>query len=448
MKKMIRIVLLLAVVLSLSCEDDSTHKPVVKPQPQPEEPRSYTILFYGSGGGLDDFMEWMVRDVAQVSDIPKTINIVGQVKWDEYHYSDNSNGKGGVSRFKYNHKNKVVNYSKYAGPGVRIDEAKNLAEFITWARETAPADEYVMFLFGHGNGYHPDFDGVTRGILRDDMYTAYLGVEAMREAFEITDAKFSLTVLVCCLMNTLEYVTELAPYTDYYYASNHVVLATASELPLFVEGLVLNAKEEDAVLNASTYALNVLYDALGEMSYRGNSLDASVTRCSSIATLNSEIRSFVDILVQLYDEQAEIGSDAMRQKYGFTTDDIDQALGDSYFMLAPYLSWMRKEFAEMEWYSQTYPYDIVSIVNTVSSSVGHAELEKCAQRVELAAAEAQVCQRLHLSEPVYYSVSLVNSGEWTELRFEEARYEDLAFDRATGWSRLLKRNNGSYPHAL
>ena len=201
---MIRIVLLLAVVLSVSCEDDSTHRPVVKPQPQPEEPRSYTILFYGSGGGLDNFMEWMVRDVAQVSDIPKTINIVGQVKWDEYHYSDNSNGKGGVSRFKYNHKNKVVNYSKSAGPGVRIDEAENLAEFITWARETAPADEYVMFFFGHGNGYHPDFDGVTRGILRDDMYTAYLGVEAMREAFEMTDAKFSLTVLVCCLMNTLE----------------------------------------------------------------------------------------------------------------------------------------------------------------------------------------------------------------------------------------------------
>ena len=136
--------LLLVVLLSVSCGDDTKSAPVVKPQPQPETPKSYTILYYGSGGGLDDFMEWMIRDVAQVKDIPKSINIVGQVKWDEYHYSENSNGKGGVSRFKYNHKNRVVNYSKYAGPGKRIDDAENLAEFIQWARETAPADEYIL----------------------------------------------------------------------------------------------------------------------------------------------------------------------------------------------------------------------------------------------------------------------------------------------------------------
>ena len=262
MKKIIGIMLLLVVLLSVSCGDDTKSAPVVKPQPQPETPKSYTILYYGSGGGLDDFMEWMIRDVAQVKDIPKSINIVGQVKWDEYHYSENSDGKGGVSRFKYNHKNRVVNYSKYAGPGKRIDDAENLAEFIQWARETAPADEYIIFFFGHGNGYHPAFDGVTRGILRDDMYTSYLGIEAMREAFEMTDAKFSLMVMVCCLMNTLEYITELEPYTDYYYASNHAVLATSSELPLIVEGLVLNNGEQDAVLNASRYAIEELYDLL------------------------------------------------------------------------------------------------------------------------------------------------------------------------------------------
>ena len=447
MKKIIGIMLLLVVLLSVSCGDDTKSAPVVKPQPQPETPKSYTILYYGSGGGLDDFMEWMIRDVAQVSDIPKSINIVGQVKWSERHYSENSDGKGGVSRFKYNHKNRVVNYSKYAGPGKRIDDAENLAEFIQWARETAPADEYIIFFFGHGNGYHPAFDGVTRGILRDDMYTSYLGIEAMREAFEMTDAKFSLMVMVCCLMNTLEYITELEPYTDYYYASNHAVLATSSELPLIVEGLVLNNGEQDAVLNASRYAIEELYDLLN-LGFTDNiSLDASITRCSSIENLNSEIRNFVDILVQLYAEEAEVGCEVMQQKYGFTTQNIDEALGDSYYLLASSLDYYRQEIADLEWYRRAYTYDIVSIVNMVSGRVNHAELKMCAQRVELAATEAQVYQRLYSSDMVYYSVSLVNSGEWSELGFEEANYEGLAFDKVTGWSRLLKLNNATFPHA-
>ena len=432
--------LLLVVLLSVSCGDDTKSAPVVKPQPQPETPKSYTILYYGSGGGLDDFMEWMIRDVAQVKDIPKSINIVGQVKWSERHYSENSDGKGGVSRFKYNHKNRVVNYSKYAGSGKRIDDAENLAEFIQWARETAPADEYIIFFFGHGNGYHPAFDGVTRGILRDDMYTSYLGIEAMREAFEMTDAKFSLMVMVCCLMNTLEYITELAPYTDYYYASNHVVLATASELPLFVEGLVLNCEEEDAVLKAGMYGIDELYDAL-DVWEEELSLDASITQCSSIDALNSEVRNFVDIVVGFYDKEAVIGEESMMQEYGFTTKNIDEALSNSYHFLSSALDPQR-----VEWYRRAYTYDIVSVVNNVASATNLPELKKSALKVEQAASEALIHQRTCSCDAVYYSVALVNSSEWSSLGFDEAGYEALAFDMATGWSRLLQRNNATYPH--
>lgn len=440
MKKIIGIMLLLVVLLSVSCGDDTKSAPVVKPQPQPETPKSYTILYYGSGGGLDDFMEWMIRDVAQVKDIPKSINIVGQVKWSERHYSENSDGKGGVSRFKYNHKNRVVNYSKYAGSGKRIDDAENLAEFIQWARETAPADEYIIFFFGHGNGYHPAFDGVTRGILRDDMYTSYLGIEAMREAFEMTDAKFSLMVMVCCLMNTLEYITELAPYTDYYYASNHVVLATASELPLFVEGLVLNCEEEDAVLKAGMYGIDELYDAL-DVWEEELSLDASITQCSSIDALNSEVRNFVDIVVGFYDKEAVIGEESMMQEYGFTTKNIDEALSNSYHFLSSALDPQR-----VEWYRRAYTYDIVSVVNNVASATNLPELKKSALKVEQAASEALIHQRTCSCDAVYYSVALVNSSEWSSLGFDEAGYEALAFDMATGWSRLLQRNNATYPH--
>ena len=42
-------------------------EPVVKPQPEPEEHRSYTIMFYGSGGGLDQYFESMIRTITEVS---------------------------------------------------------------------------------------------------------------------------------------------------------------------------------------------------------------------------------------------------------------------------------------------------------------------------------------------------------------------------------------------
>ena len=278
---------------------------------------------------------------------------------------------------------------------------------------------------------------MTRGTLRDNMYTTYLGVDAIRQAFEMADAKFVLTEFVSCYMNTLEYITELEPYTDYYYGSNHALPATNAEIYLLVNGLMLNYEQEDAVLMAGEYALkeygDMVYPYIDDYSY-----DISITRSSSIAALNGEIRNFVDIVVQLYDEEAEIGAEAMQQKYNFTTKDIDEALGGSYYFNE------RKTSSAEEWYRCIYTHDIVSIVNMVAERTNHPQLMLCAREVKLAAQEAQVCQSLcHLDE-VYYGLALVNGEEWAELGFDDANYEALAFDRATGWSRLLKRNSAVY----
>ena len=104
----------------------------------------------------------------------------------------------------------------------------------------------------------------------------------------------------------------------------------------------------------------------------------------------------------------------------------------------------RQEFESIEWYRRCYTCDIVSIVNKVAGATNHPDLNESAQRVEFAASEALEYQRLFWSDRVYFSVVLVNSSEWKELGFDEANYEALAFDKATGWSRLLRRNNATY----
>ena len=433
--------MVLIIVVMGSCAREE----VSKPKPIPEKPHSYTIMFYACCGGLDDFVDGMIDNITMISEMSHNmnINVVGQVKWSKSYRSEHSRGDGSVSRFKYNHKTNEMIFSKYAGPAFRIDEAENLAEFIEWGRQVAPADEYIIFFFGHGHGYHPSFDDITRGILRDDMYTNYLGIDALCQAFEMTDAKFTLTVMVSCLMNTLEYVNEFAPYTDYYYASNYSVLATGFELPMFVEGLVLNNQQENAAFKAGEYAIKTQYDIYEEWLTEECSFDASIARCSSIEALNSEIRNFVDIVMQLYDEEESIGKEAMQQKYGFTTADIETALGEAHHLPSG-MGEYRQEFESIEWYRRCYTCDIVSIVNKVAGATNHPDLNESAQRVEFAASEALEYQRLYRSDRVYFSVVLVNSGEWKELGFDEANYEALAFDKATGWSRLLRRNNATY----
>jgi hypothetical protein len=213
---------------------------------------------------------------------------------------------------------------------------------------------------------------------------------------------------------------------------------------MFVEGLVLNNQQENAAFKAGEYAIKRQYDIYDEWLTDECSFDASIARCSSIEALNSEIRNFVDIVMQLYDEEVCIGKEAMQQKYGFTTVDIEAALGEAHHLLSSGMGKYSQEFESIEWYRRCYTCDIVSIVNKVAGATNHPDLNESAQRVEFAASEALEYQRLYRSDRVYFSVVLVNSSEWKELGFDEANYEALAFDKATGWSRLLKRNNATY----
>ncbi|MBO7265062.1 MAG: hypothetical protein J6U91_02395 [Alistipes sp.] len=410
--------------------------------------RSYTIMLYGSGGGLDIADEQMINSLNKLK-IPSNINVVGQFKWSLGYRSELSDGKGGVSRFKFNHSTLRNDFEPFASNDYRIDDSENLSEFISWARTEAPADEYLIIFIGHGNGYHPMYDAPTRGILRDDMYSTYLGIDAIREAFAAADIRFSLTMMMCCLVNTMEYVTELAPYTDYYYASNHVMVLTMLELEAIVEGLIKYGKQEDAVLSASKRMIDMIYDNPTEQLPYNEVLDATLTRTSSISELNKAIKRFVDRVSWFYDRQEWIGEEAMRESYGFDTSELDAAMADSYYLIGPYLAHSNSSVSEFQWYRNVYTYDIVDIVTRIAAKSCDSTLKSCAERVVSAATEAIAYQRSYrLSgvERVYYGVTLVNSDEWAKFGYDAARYDALAFDRATGWSRLLQLNQATYPH--
>lgn len=434
--------LILGIVALLLCSCTAEESPAA---PEPDKDRSYTIICYMSCGGLDYDVTSMLNNLCQVT-VPRHINILGIVKWTRGLDFDYSDGSGGVTRFKYNHGQRKLTYSDYAANRFRIDDAQNMANVITWAKEQAPADEYILLLFGHGIAYDLKYDALTRGTLLDDYYKSYTGIDTITQAMELADTHFLMTILNSCMMNTMEYITELVPYTDYYLSSSHVSFTNCDELKLLVEGLMLYGNDDMNAIERS-----VEYDISREFELHLTSpeyvSDKMLTKCSSVDKFNSAIRSFVDIVVSLYDEQLAIGEEAFGAKYGFTTEHIDEALAASYYFHGVFVESYLNSTSKGDPF---YNFDIVDAVSRVAAATQYPELLASAESIKEAADSAVVCRVSSYVEgidSVYPSVTLVNSEQWTELGFDEAKYESLAFDKATLWSRLLKRNRATYPHS-
>ena len=447
----------LAIILTLlisACGKDTTPQSQPGPEPGPEtEPkRTFTIMFYCCGGELDQYNEEVINIYHKMdTGIAENINVVGQIKWSEGYRSEYADGKGGVSRLKYDHKSNRNIYSKFADAEYHMNCAESLAQFITWAKEEAPADEYIMIFAGHGNGYHPAFDrNDTRGIIRDNKLTSYLGIQDICQACEMTGTHFSLMEMVCCLVNCIEYASELAPYVDYYLASCHVTTISGGELYYITEAL-MQMEEYDArsIADCAKSLVDMTYDYYEDPKMHMElTTEHSFTECSKVGNIHEAMRSFVDKVVALYDTELEIGREAMLEQYGFTTEDIDNALSSSYY---PVLATFSEDYMKrVEWYRLNFMHEVVDVVYRVAEATLDAEIYAAADSIRKASEEAIYHQRavnVEAVDKVYYTVTLVNRDQYESLGYADGGYEDTAFDRATGWSRLLKRNNGLYVHS-
>jgi hypothetical protein len=445
MRELLKHIYIAAMMLvAVACNYETPYNPLT---PTPEDAKSYTIMVYGCGGGnLDVYNEEVIDAVTQL-DIPGNINIVGEIKWSNGYKSKWSSGDGGVTRLKYNHTTNIYDNEPFSDNSYKIADNSNLIEFLEWARSEAPADEYVIIFIGHGNAYHPAFDSsVTRAILRDDEEVAYLGLRGITDALKATGMHLNLTYMISCLTNTLEYATELAPYSDYYLAPNHVTAISGNEIYLLIEGLIgMDKHDETSIAKAAAYAIDQDYDLWWGQNIL--TIDHTLTDCSDIAKLNDAIREFTDIVVALYDEELKVGRQAMMSSHGFTTATIDEALSQAYYPLHAHFS--QDDIMEMDWYRLSYAFDIVDIANKVASATKHGDIVRAAEDIETAATEAILHQRNANLKGVtrgYYAVTLINKEQWTTLGMKDARYERTAFDKATGWSRLLKVNNATFMH--
>lgn len=173
--------------------------------------KTWTVLYYGAADNdLDKYITQDVAHMEQVGTDPAT-NIVVQL----------DHSKGTASRFLLQ-KDSVPNEQidspvlQELGP-VNMGDPKQLQDFIEWGIKKYPAENYVLMIASHGQGW--------KGVCRDGengwMQIPQLQ-QALQGARENTGEKLSLIGFDACLMASTEVAYQLRNEADYMVASQEV----------------------------------------------------------------------------------------------------------------------------------------------------------------------------------------------------------------------------------
>lgn len=446
-----------------SCGDTAENNTPITPDDNTgttsKEPPTYTIIYYASGGGAEDAAAGRGLDFAIEKSIEyfldkrkleKNVKFTACIKWSKGYEGKYVNGDGQTYRFFIDKEHDGHDFELVGDNSYAINDPNNIAEFISWSKEVAPSDEYIVVFSGHGNGWHPEV-GVndtiesTRGIMRDTDTGRYISCEELNEGLEIADTHFRMIFLGSCLMNTIEYVTALSQYADYILASSHISIMFTTELNLLAHMLERDIKDnsdQTFVSGINDYLNNGINTTISNTDHVYDRIDFTLTDCKKVDGILEATKNFTDTIIALYDEEESIGEEAFKQKYGATIADMELSMAESYYFLGQFMS--DQDIYESEYIRQSFTYDLGDIALKASEALDNDELNSAYEALHKASQDAQsVCYTTTMvsKKKLHHSVVLTNAEKWEERNYDDSGYEELLFDKRTGWSRLLKRNN-------
>jgi hypothetical protein len=220
-----------------------------------EAPKAkWTVMIYAEADSI--LNNFAARNFHAMSNIGSNENLNIIVQWNQPH-------KKGTWRYKIDkHKMTLIhNHSK-----TRTNFSQDLIDFVSFAAEKYPADEYALILWNHGLGIlDPDWgnihqfainpsmmsarsqiEGITcplRGILFDISNKNYLDNQGLINALShlttnVTKKKFAIIGMDACLMSMLEVCYQIKNFAHYSVASEEVELAQGWDYK-FLEDLAI-----------------------------------------------------------------------------------------------------------------------------------------------------------------------------------------------------------------
>ena len=116
--------------------------------------------------------------------------------------------------------------TKIAGADYKMYAPENISSFIKYAVEKAPANQYLFFVTGHGDGYNLEADiPLTKTTASDENFEENPGISMyqIKEGIRQSGVQFALLGYQSCEMGQIEVISELQGAASYIMASGHTI---------------------------------------------------------------------------------------------------------------------------------------------------------------------------------------------------------------------------------
>ena len=480
--------LLVPMALGIAACSDNDDNPVTPPEPDKpaNELADYAILFYGHGGGNLD--EAIMTNIAQfyMADEESYDKVKIAV---QYKYSTTDDLLGNVKDIDEEEATVMGNQTVrflvdpmedlegdeddddhlYGESNADITCPDSLTNFINWAAKACPAKNYILLLSDHGGGYMPQDDlpytpsaAPTRAIIFDDGNDGKgFTIKSLAAAISAADIRPQVIYMDACLMNSVEYQFELKDLADYLVLSTFVVPGFGGNYISLVNELAQNSDIETALANFCKNSVDN-WDALYKKEYGDDYrlyADMTVTRTSALNAFGEKWKEFTDRLIDGYQNggaEVKAAIDEVTKNYTFKVDNERPGYDLSNYVAAMCLK-------VPTYFPETFSNDLASAFNNgivyqqssdylakndyeVDCSIllgakGHYRVYAWGEtESEDWALKYFIEYQPDGERAVYYSDNTLYGymAPWAST-FADT-YEQLTFDRLTGWSRWIKLN--------
>lgn len=413
-------------------------------------PARYTVFVYGiSGGKKDKIIEEGFWDVVKPYLTDSTnVRVVCLHK-----YGKNTNSKyandGDVVWFELNSKTdltkirengiKALGYDVKA-MSLKLYDPSMLRVFMEMSSLMCPAQDYILTIWGHGNGFEPMYDKpgkfattATRGVIADEWNSReQLDMYELAEAIRSTGVGRLNTIFFHnCLMGNMETLTEVRDVAEYLVASAHVLSDSQGMLAAFVHSLQQTGNVNEAMklmFQTIRPAWDETYPNDSDHLLSG---DLKLISCDALGNVIDATKLLADRLVALYPTQREAIDRATTKVYRYylAVDDPNYNYYTPFFDLADYAHKLAEETGDAGF-------------ATIASDIDKAFSEAILQYADVNFA----VQRLNhytlsvcLFNQLFYDFDFIGAGLPWNCNIGEG-YKQSTFHKLTGWGNWCHTN--------
>ena len=417
----------------------------------------YTIMFYGCGGGnvdmqLTNAIPFIRERLSVEANQVRFVVMYSMSKPGTEFRKDNQSplyGEWGETyRYELTPYTTMGNYREngYYKPAseVKLYEVETIKEFINWAKKTAPAENYIMMPTNHGGGFDldeeqmPENEAQTRAIGYDDNQDGRgIPTKAFTQALKETNTHLKAVYWDGCMMSQLEVMTEIAPYCDYQFGGSHVQNALPRHSYAIVEALNTYpdnfeqaALRQSEILNGPSTAdewsfSDVFIDSEDPM--KNSNGDFGCWRSAGLAAINAQVKELAEVVAKGYDDEA-------------TKEKIDNATSSVYMFDKNYAYVDVLDYALHIYYNLKTP-ETEEIYFNLEKALEDAKVYQicCLNRKIVATDGEAVYTKWPATDRYSLGISLYSNANLIWMYYNGV-YKASAFDKATGWSTFLDKN--------